>query len=125
MNSPYTSGLSHDELFTHPIVIHMMYVFSRQEEDEQDAEWTRYKNKKGFTAVDAKICSSILTFALEKNRISFNQLRILFQKSEKYSKQKPTNDFDVYAFKENWLQRHPSPPSTPPLNFNECLISDD
>ena len=94
------------EIWEHPIIRHMAFVFSRQEEDEQRAENTTHKNKRGFTAVDAKICSSILSYVFKFERISEKQENILVQKSMKYSKQLPDLSFNLIEFRDAWRERN-------------------
>ena len=47
------TSLSAPEIWNDPIIKHMAFVFSRQDDDEQDRETTKYKNGRGFSAVDA------------------------------------------------------------------------
>lgn len=117
------------EIWNDPIIKHMTFVFSRQEEDEQRAEKTTHKNNRGFSAVDAKICSSILSYVFKQNKISPKQYDILIQKSMKYSKQIPDLSFSVQEFRDIWLERN-TPKSSVEIKsiqrqpLLECMIQD-
>jgi hypothetical protein len=107
------------------ILNHMLYVFSCQEEDEQLSKTTRHKNARGFTAVDAEICSSICTQLLRKGSISEKQLNLLYQKAPKYHKQVPSEDWDVEEFKTEWLEQHPSSYTPPPPALEEYAFLEE
>ena len=111
------TSLSAPEIWNDPIIKHMAFVFSRQDDDEQDRETTKYKNGRGFSAVDARICSSILSYVFKKDKISPKQYDILIQKSMKYSKQIPDLSFSVQEFRDIWLERN-----TPKSSFERKSI---
>jgi hypothetical protein len=104
----------------------MVYVFSHQTNDEQEVKYTRHKNARGFTAVDGEICSSIVIQIIKKQTITEKQKLLLFQKSEKYHKQEPPEDFDAFTYAMDWRAAHQEEEAPAQVvDTNECLISDD
>lgn len=110
-----TYALEAPAIWTDPTIRHMSYVYSRQDVDEQEDKTTKVKNHRGFTAVDASVCSSILDYVMRHQRITEKQLGLLRMKAEKYTRQRPDEEFDTEEFRTEWLTRNAVPEPTEPI----------
>lgn len=104
---PMLPALQGPEVWENNIIQHMTYVYSLQTNDEQADQTTKHKNKRGFSAVDATICCSIIQYVLRNEKISEKQYTLLCQKAKKYSKQLPDEDWDAFEYREEWLEANP------------------
>jgi hypothetical protein len=90
------------------LISDLLFLHSKQTEDEQKVKHTKGTNKQGFNKIDAPILTSIAEWYIKTGFISFKQQALVEKKLTKYRKQLATKT-DEWDYMGYALSKRPPP----------------